>query len=127
MADFEVKIVEASRDLSVKERIMVKNGVNAITLDNALTEADSIVITPTGFAVLDVHNDKAKGDTEYVKYVILADGVMYTTGSQSFFRTFRSIWDEMMESAPDEEFQIEVFRRPSKNYAGKYFISCNIL
>ena len=127
MSDFEVTIRESSRPLSAKERIAVKNNINAITLDNALSDTDSLVITPTGYAVLDVHNERAKGDHDYVKFVIMADNVMYTTGSDAFFRTFKAIWDEMQAESPDESFGIEVFKRPSKNYTGKYFLSCNII
>lgn len=125
--EFEVKIIEASRELSAKERIAIKNSTNAVTLDNALSENDSLIIAPTGFAILEVHNEAAKGDKDYTKYMILSDGTMYATGSKSFFTTFRNIWDEMKQESPDEEFQIEVFKRPSKNYSGKYFISCNII
>lgn len=127
MNDFEVKIVETSRPLSAKERIAIKNSTNGVTLDNALSDTESLVITPTGFAILEVHNEKAKGDKDYVKYVIISDGTMFTTGSRTFFSTFRSIWDEMQAESPDESFSIEVFKRPSKNYSGKYFISCNII
>lgn len=128
MKEFESKIVESSRELSAKEKIAIKNATNTVTLDNALNDTDSLIIAPTGYAVIAVHNEKAKGDKDYQKFVILAeDGVMYSTGSEAFFRTFRDIWDEMKEEAPDEDFSIEVFKRPSKNYAGKYFISCNII
>lgn len=120
-------ITECSRELSAKERIKIKDLTNAISIDTVVTDEDTLVITPDFFAVLDVHNERSK-DKDYKKYVVFdIGGNKYTTGSDSFFTAFKGIYDEMKESAPGEEYSIEIYRKPSKNYAGKSFLTCSIV
>ena len=37
----------------------------------------------------------------------------------------RNIWDEMC--GEDEEWELKIYRMPSKNYTGREFITCSIL
>lgn len=126
--EYSVIISESSRTLTAKEKIAYRDFGNAIKLDENLTDNDSMVISPKDFVVLDVHNEKAKGNKDYRKYVIIdTAGNKYVTGSESFFTRFIEIFQTMQEDAPEEEYQIEVYKRPSKNYAGKSFISCSLV
>ena len=129
--DFSVKIVECStpvEELSAKDRIKLKDTSSAVALDGAVSDDASITITPIGYAVLEVHNDKAKGDKDYQQTLIMADdGERYITGSQSFYNSFRDIWDELDFPATGEKFEIKIYRKPSKNYAGKSFITCALV
>lgn len=125
--DFNVTIAETSMtELSAKDKIMLKDTSDAIALDKALADDDSsLMITPIEYAILNVHNEKAKGDKDYTQLLILdANGEKYTTGSNSFMNSFMDIYNEMADS--DEEYSIKVYRRASKNYAGKSFITCSI-
>lgn len=125
--DFNVTIAETSMtELSAKDKIMLKDTSDAIALDKALADDESsLMITPIEYAILNVHNEKAKGDKDYTQLLILdANGEKYTTGSNSFMNSFMDIYNEMAES--DEEYSIKVYRRASKNYAGKSFITCSI-
>ena len=124
MTGFEVKIREASKELTAKERVKFKDTTNAVQLDDA-TKESSLVIEPDFYIVLDVHNEHSE-DKDYVKYLIVDKaGNKFVTGSESFFSAFKSIVDEMIHCA--EEYEIEVYRLPSKNYKGKEFLTCSIV
>lgn len=124
MVGYNVTISSASRELSARERIAIKDFSNAIPLDEA-TKDGKLVINPVDYAVLDVHNEKSD-NKDYKKFVVIdASGTKYVTGSENFFDSFMEIMEEM--SGEDEEFSIEVYQMESKNYKGKSFITCSIL
>lgn len=124
MEGYSVKIREVSKDITAKERVMLKDTTNAISLDDVTKDA-KFVFEPGYYAILDVHNDKSE-DKDYVKYIIVDKaGTKLVTGSESFFTSFKSIMEEM--DGCDEEFSIEVYRMPSKNYKGKEFITCSVV
>lgn len=124
MEGYSVKIRKVSKEISAKERVMLKDTTNAISLDEATTN-NRVVFEPAYYAVLDVHNEKSE-DKDYVKYIIVdTSGTKYVTGSESFFTSFMDIMEEM--DGCDEEFSIEVYRMPSKNYKGKEFITCSVV
>ena len=125
MEGYSVKIREASRDLTAKEKIALKDYSNAVALDTALNETDVFTISPTAYVILDVHNEKSKQDKDYVKYVIIdSAGNKFVTGSESFFTSFKDIFETMAAEAPGEEYSIDVLKKPSQNYKGKSFITC---
>lgn len=124
-----VTIKEASRELNAREQISFKDFSNATALDTELTDDKaSIVINPTAYVILNVHNEHSKNDKDYMKYLIIDNaGNKFVTGSDSFFTAFKDIFDTMKQAAPDEEYSIEVYKKPSKNYQGKHFLTCSIL
>ena len=123
--DYQVTIREVSREISPRERIKLKDFTNATQLDTACEEG-SFLLSPDVYAILDVHNERSKEDKDYTKYIILDKaGNKFITGSNSFFKSFLEIWEEM---APlGEDYEIEVYRVPSKNYKGKSFLTCSIV
>lgn len=124
MEGYKVEIRKVSKQITAKERVMLKDTTNAIALDE-LTQKGKFIIDPEFYAILNVTNPKSE-DKEYVKYIIVDKaGIKYVTGSESFFTAFVDIMDEM--AGTDEEFSIEVYRMPSKNYKGKEFITCSIV
>lgn len=128
MDGYSVKIRESSKKLTVKEMLAAKDFSNAVSIDTALEGNDSLIINPDYYAILDVHNERSKNEKDYVKYIVIdKSGVKYTTGSNSFFTSFEDIFKTMQENAPDEDYSIECLRKPSKNYAGKTFITCSIV
>lgn len=123
MTGYEVTIKEASMELTAKERIRLKDTTNAIKLDTATEEAP-IIITPKAYAILSIHNEKSD-NVDYLNYIILdKDGNKYVTGSDSFWSSFKSIWDEMETEA--EEWELEIYKLDSKNYKGKKFLTCSL-
>ena len=130
MTGYTVTIAESTRELTAKERVALKDTSNAIALDTAVDSATDgkIVIKPVDFVVLNIHNDNAKEgeNKDYINYVIVADdGNKYVTGSDAFYSSFRNIFDEMKNET--EEWAIECYKKPSKNYTGKGFITCSII
>lgn len=124
MTGYSVKIAHCSKELSARERVAIKDTTNAIPLDEA-TKENPVVIDVDYFATLDVHNEKSK-DKDYQKYIIVDKaGNKFVTGSNSFYTAMVEIMDEMYDTG--EDFQIECYRRPSKNYAGKEFLTCSII
>ena len=118
------KIIASSHDLTAKEKLRCKDTTAAIRID-AATENGDLVITPTGFAVIEIHNEKSKGNKDYNNYLIFGtDGKTYVTGSASFWRSFKDIYDEMQDS--NEPWEVVCTRRMSKNYAGKFFLTCYV-
>lgn len=120
---YSASIKESSRELTAKERIMLKDTTSAVKLDQA-TQVEDIHISVDSYAILNIHNDKAT-PTDYENYIILdRNGTKYVTGSQSFWNAFMDIFSEMENES--EEWSIRVYRHPSKNYSGKDFITCAI-
>lgn len=129
MTGYSVEIVESSKELTAREKISAKDFSNATALDTELMDANSnIVITPSAYLILNVHNEHSKNDKDYKKYLIIdTAGNKFVTGSESFFTAFKDIFDAMSKDAPGEEYSIEVYKKPSKNYQGKHFLTCSIL
>lgn len=120
-----VTIEETSMEnLSNRDRVMLKDTGDAIAIDEALAdENSSLEIAVKDYAVLNVHNEKAD-DKDYNKFIIIsASGEKYVTGSATFFRSFKDIYVEMA----GEDFSIKVYKKPSTNYKGKFFLSCSIV
>lgn len=123
--DYEVKINSVSKELTARERVMLKDTRNAIKLDEAIKDKP-LVISPAYYAVLDVHNEKSKEDKDFQNFIVVdTAGNKYVTGSASFFEAFTEIVEEM--SGTGEEYEIEIYKLDSKNYKGKQFITCSIV
>lgn len=128
MEGYSVKVRECSKQLTVKEKIAIKDFSNAIALDSAITDDTPIALSPAYYAILDVHNEHSQNDKDYTKFLIVDNsGNKYVTGSNSFFTSFIDIFNEMQQEAPGEDYSIECYRKPSQNYKGKSFLSCSII
>lgn len=130
MTGYEAKITYSSKELTVREKIKLKDLTNAVQLDEATQNAEfenagNLVITPAYYAEVSVHNEKSDSK-DYVKFVVVdTNGTKYVTGSESFITAFKDIADEMTD-AGEENFDIEVYRLESKTYKGKSFITCSL-
>ena len=124
MTGYSVKILNSSKELSARDRVAVKDTTNAIGLDDA-TKESPLVIDIDYYVELAIHNEKSE-DKDYKKYVVVdKSGNKFVTGSESFFTAMIEIMDEMTGSGDD--FEIQVYRMPSKNYKGKEFLTCSIV
>lgn len=129
MNGYKATVRECSKELTVKERIMLKDTSNAESLDMLTQEANfndqKVLINVDYYATLDIHNEKSD-NKDYINFIVVdKDGKKYVTGSQSFISSFTDIVDEMTE-AGETDITIEVYRKESKNYQGKDFITCSI-
>lgn len=123
-ANYSVTIEEASMELNARAKIILKDTSDASKLD-AIVDAEGIVISPENYAILSIHNEKAD-DPDYKNYLIIdKDGNKYVTGSNSFWNSFKNIYDEM--KAEGEDFEIKIYKLPSKNYNGKSFLTCSLV
>jgi hypothetical protein len=121
---YTAEIIRSNRELSKKERVMYKDASDCKRLDEETSLNGRIRIKPVLWLELAVHNDKAKDNKDYSQFIIVdTDGQAYLTGSQNFYNNFLGIASEM----DGEEFEIEVYRRPSKNYNGKEFLTCKLV
>lgn len=121
---YSVEIKETSRQLSAKERVMLKDTSDCVRLDKA-TADEAILIDVDYWAELSVHNEKSE-DKDYANYVIVdKNGTKYVTGSNSFWNSFQNIWSEA--DGIDEPWELKVFQLESKNRAGKFFITCSMV
>lgn len=126
---YKAKVCESSRELTAKEKIMLKDTSNAFSLDELTQEAqfnnEKLILNIDYYVTIDVHNDKAD-DKDYQQFILVdKDGKKYYTGSTSFINNFIDIFEELTEAG--EEVTIEIYRKESKNYKGKEFITCSVV
>lgn len=126
---YKAKVCESSRELTAKEKIMLKDTSNGISLDEMTQEAqfnnEKVILNIDYYVTIDVHNDKAD-DKDYQQFILVdKDGKKYYTGSTSFINNFIDIFEELTEAG--EEVTIEIYRKESKNYKGKEFITCSVV
>ena len=126
-ANFKATVVETSREMTAKEKIQIKDTTSAIKLDEATKEAP-VDIVLDAYAVLSIHNEKSD-NKDYNNYVFLAEnGDKYVTGSESLYRAFSDIIDELVDAGESVQGQtFRMYRKPSKNYTGKDFLTCTLL
>lgn len=126
MEGYKAQVARSSKELTAKEKIMLKDMSDAIKLDDEVKE-QALVIKPDFYAIINVHNEKS--DTKDYTKIVLVDktsGNKYTTGSMPFITTFEDIVAEMAD-AGEEDYELKVYAKESKNYKGKYFITCSII
>lgn len=125
MEGYSVKVIDASRQLTVKEKIAFKDFGLAAQLDDVVTET-GLIINVKDYVVLQVHNEKSD-NKDYTKFLLIDEnGEKYITGSEPFWTTFKDIWDEISDE-PDVEWSLKVYKLESKNYKGKQFLTCSII
>lgn len=130
MDGYKASVSECSKELSVKEKIALKDTSNAIGLDLLTQEAnfngEKVIIEVDYYATINIHNEKSD-NKDYINFIVVAkDGTKYATGSQAFISAFKDIASELSE-AGETDMTIEVYRKESKNYKGKDFITCSIV
>lgn len=125
MAEYKATVKESSWEMTAREKLRYTDFTDVVQLDEA-TQAGDLIIDVDKWAVVMVHNEKS--DTvDYVKYVIIdKEGQVYVTGSESFWRSFTAIY-EVMSEEEETVYSIKVYRRESKNYKGKDFLTCRII
>lgn len=124
MEGYNVTIVKASKELTHKERVRMKDTTNALSLDE-VTQDGPVLIDLDFYAVLNVHNERSESVDYTVCILVDKAGTKYRTGSPSFLTALDEIMVDMADC--DEPWQLEVSRRPSKNYKGKEFLTCSVV
>jgi hypothetical protein len=125
---YSSKVTYASKELSAREKIKIKDVSACKKLDELTQNGEHIIINVDFYAIVSIHNEKAD-DTDYNNVVIVdKDGSRYVTGSNSFKRSLDDIMDELIDAGvlDEEDILIDVYTKPSKNYSGKSFITCSL-
>lgn len=125
-ANYKAQVINASKELTGKERVALKNFADMVQLDEATKEqGDGVTIWVSWTAEVEVHNEKAD-NPDYIKYIYVdKDGTMYISGSEPLYRQFCDIAEDMEDES--EEWGIKVIRKESSNYKGKDFLTCVIV
>ena len=129
MDGYSVNIREASKELTRKQAVMVKDVSDAIRLDEA-TQVEPVIIDFLLYVVLDIHNEKSDSKDYSVYVVVDQEGQKYVTGSNSFFSALTAIVEEMQDyqaENEDDDWRLKIYRKPSKNRQGKEFITCSVV
>lgn len=127
MEGYSVKIRETSKELTPKERVSIKDTSNAVSIDEVTAAEGKMIINYSYHVILDIHNEKSD-NKDYVKTIVVdKDGNKFVTGSESFRTALVEIVEEMIDAGCEDDITIEVYRKDSKNYKGKQFITCSIV
>lgn len=129
-ADYSTKIVSSSRELTVKEKITLKDFNDCTGLDTVVTNEQGFIIDPDVIVEVEVHNERAKDDKDYTTIVILdKSGTKYSTSSNSLRDSISDIMEELNGLSDEDkaDLKIKVFKKPSKNYSGKYFLTATVV
>lgn len=126
-ADYNTKVVTTSREITAQEKFLIKDFNDAIGLDSVVTDTEGIILDIDIIAEVQVHNEHAKDDKDYTTIVIITtDGTKYTTSSNSVRDAISDIMDECKDEGI-EGYKLKIFKKPSKNYAGKSFMTASIV
>lgn len=130
MRNYSAKIIEGSREFTARERLKYTDFTDAISIADALNtldESQEFIIKPIDWCVVEIHNAYSKDNTDYKKYMIIAeDDVKFCTSSESLFTRFREIFDSLKEEG-DDGFTIKIYGKESKNYKGNNFLTCSLV
>lgn len=126
MNGFTATIKEASKDLTARERIAIKDTGACISLDEITTTEGHITIDYAYHVVLAIHNERSD-NKDYEKIITVdKDGSRYITGSNSYYEALTDIVTEMSEAGEGDNIVLDVYRMESKNYKGKSFITVSL-
>ena len=125
--NYKTDIRESSKALSTREKIKLKDLTSAIAIDKAVEPEKPLVIAPDFYASISIHNEKLPENEQDYAVMVIVDksGTKYYTGSDSATSSFVDIFEEMSDT--EEPFEIEFYKRESKNYSGKHFITCSLV
>lgn len=124
--DYNVTIIETLKELSAKERIRAKKSTStAVKLDDVVApDAPFIISSIDNYVLLSVHNEHAENN-DYKVLLIFGDGQVFSTGSPSFTDSFVDMISELYDSG--EAFGVECYKIASRNYKGKFILTCNVI
>lgn len=122
---YNSQIVFSTKELSPKEKVSIKKGTNALKFDEVVTD-EGYELDLDYAAALAIHNEKnEKGEKDYNTYILVdKDGTRYTTSSTSFWESFMEIYEELKD---ETDWKLLVCKKPSKNYSGKFFLTCDVI
>ena len=127
MREFEVKITGSMIELSPRERVSFKSLDVAEPLDSLTENGQTVRVNIGNIVTMSVHNEKAKENKDYNVFILVdkETGKRYRSGSVSLYNSISDIMEEMQ--GIDEDVIVEIYKRESKNYKGKGFLTCYLV
>lgn len=117
-------ILNASKELTARERIQMRKGANSLSLKKELDRMGEFTARPSFYALL-AQSDDESGETKNILIFKDEDSNNYfRTGSTVFIQDFLSIWEEITKE--EDSFQITCKAVQSRTSAGKY-LSCDLV
>lgn len=122
--DYTSEIIESMKPLSGKEKVRYRDLTASKKLDEEVTEDASLIVMLANYIKIKVHNSKADNPDYNVMIVVDKEGNSYYTSSETFMRALEGVVKDM--EGETEEWGIEVVKKPSSNYKGKFFLTCTV-
>lgn len=124
--DYAATVVESSKELSPKERVMMKDTTGCVSLNAEVEGGRSIDIDVDYWVHLAIHNENAKDGKDYDNYIVVdKNGTRYSTGSPSFWTSFQDIMDDMEDVQEAWKLHVQAF--PSKTREGKEYLKASVI
>lgn len=123
-SDYSSEIIASMKSLSGKEKVRFKDLTASKKLDEEVTEDTSLLVALDNYIKLHVHNSKSENPDYDVMIVIDKEGNSYYTSSETFMRALEGVINDMKDET--EEWGIEVVKKPSSNFKGKFFLTCTV-
>lgn len=122
--EYSSTIVESLKELTGKEKVRFKDLTASRKIDELVTDTESLKVALDNYIILSVHNPKAEQIDYNVIIIVDKDGNSYYTSSNTFERALKDVVEAMKDET--EEWGIEVVKKPSSNYKGKFFLTCTV-
>lgn len=128
MKDYSANITYSTKELTKKQRIRIQQMGAVISINDIMDNDKLMIDNCVALYAIDVHNEKAD-NKDYTLYVVEdAEGNLYKTGSESFFRNAKDIFEDFLdEIEAGESISLLCYKSSSKNVPGGKFITCTIM
>lgn len=118
------EIIESMIALTGKEKVRYKDLTASKKLDEEVAVDASLIVNLANYIIVKVHNPKADNPDYNVCIIVDKNGTSYYTSSDTFERALKDVVKAM--EGETEEWGIEVVKKPSNNYKGKFFLTCTV-
>lgn len=118
------EIIESMKPLSGKEKVRYKDLTASTKLDEVVEVGEGLKVDLANYIELAVHNPKAENPDYHVFIIVSKEGQSYYTSSDTFARALKDLVSSM--EGETEEWGVEVVKKPSNNYKGKFFLTCTV-
>ena len=122
-ANYNVTIINSTRELTKREKVKYKELAGAKPLDELSQEIENPIIKVKDLILLEIHNEASENKDYTVCVIVDKDDNIYTTSSASFTEKSFDIYNDL----DGEDVDLKIIRKDSKNFKGKQFITCTLV
>ena len=126
--DYTVTISEASRELDTMDKLFITSGPDAVTVDEAISNVEKLMVDIDWFCVCNIYNEHAKEDKEYqTLYIMAKDGEVFKSSSNSLITSLIDINEVLNDDGKSiSDVTVVISKRSSKNFTGKNFYRASV-